>query len=59
MARTPEPRHPSNETPWDGTDKAIEDSFPASDPRADGGTTPLESSTDDDAFDEDSGGART
>jgi hypothetical protein len=55
MATTPKEQNPSSEKSEDNVDKTVEDSFPASDPPATGGTTRIESEEGEDADeDEDS-----
>ncbi|MFP3567035.1 hypothetical protein [Paraburkholderia sp. SIMBA_030] len=43
MATSPKEQKPTREKSEDDVDKAIEDTFPASDPPATGGTTRIES----------------
>jgi hypothetical protein len=43
MATSPKERSPGDDKPEEDVDKAIEDTFPASDPPATGGTTRIES----------------
>jgi hypothetical protein len=43
MATSPKEQHPPTEKSEEDVDKAIEDTFPASDPPATGGTTRIES----------------
>ncbi|HZZ12660.1 MAG TPA: hypothetical protein VFE79_18400 [Paraburkholderia sp.] len=54
MATNPKEQHPTSERPEADVDKAVEDSFPASDPPATGGATRIESE-DGDLVDEDAG----
>jgi hypothetical protein len=49
MATTPKEQNPSSEKSEADVDKAVEDSFPASDPPATGGTTRIESEDGEDA----------
>ncbi|MEW9585498.1 hypothetical protein [Paraburkholderia sp. DGU8] len=49
MATTPKEQNPSSEKSEQDVDKAVEDSFPASDPPATGGTTRIESEDGEDA----------
>lgn len=42
MTSTPKEQHPGSEKSEDVVDKSIEDTFPASDPPATGGTTRIE-----------------
>ena len=53
MATSPKEQNPTSEKSEEGVDKAVEDTFPASDPPATGGTTRIESEEDEDV-DEDS-----
>jgi hypothetical protein len=46
MATTPEEQNPNSEKSEDLVDKAVEDTFPASDPPATGGTTRIETHDD-------------
>ncbi|MCC8405794.1 hypothetical protein LJ655_28725 [Paraburkholderia sp. MMS20-SJTN17] len=43
MATNPKQRNPSGDKSEEDVDKAVEDTFPASDPPATGGTTRIES----------------
>jgi len=52
MATSPKEQNPTSEKSEEGVDKAVEDTFPASDPPATGGTTRIESEDED--VDEDS-----
>lgn len=49
MATTPIEQNPTSEKSEDLVDKAVEDTFPASDPPATGGTTRIETGDDDKA----------
>jgi hypothetical protein len=49
MATTPKEQNPTSEKSEDVVDKTVEDSFPASDPPATGGTTRIESEDGDEA----------
>lgn len=53
MATTPKETNPTGDKSEEAVDKAVEDTFPASDPPASGGTTRIESEDGEDA-DEDS-----
>lgn len=53
MATKPKEQKPASETSEDDIDKAINDTFPACDPPATGGSTRIESEDDEEA-DEDS-----
>ena len=53
MATKPREQNPTNEKSEDDIDKAVDDTFPASDPPATGGTTRIESE-DGEETDEDS-----
>jgi hypothetical protein len=52
MATSPKEQNPTSEKSEEGVDKAVEDTFAASDPPATGGTTRIESEDED--VDEDS-----
>jgi hypothetical protein len=52
MATSPKEQNPTSEKSEEGVDKAVEDTFPASDPPATGGITRIESEDED--VDEDS-----
>ena len=49
MATTPGEQKPSSEKSEDMVDKSVEDTFPASNPPATGGTTRIEKDNDDEA----------
>jgi hypothetical protein len=52
MATSPKEQHPNTDKSEKDVDKSVEDTFPASDPRATGGTTRIDSEdgeTDEDA----------
>lgn len=53
MATSPKEQNPNSEKTDTEVDKAVEDTFPASDPPAVGGSTRIESEDDDDGLDED------
>lgn len=53
MATSPKEQNPTSDKSEDGVDKAVEDTFPASDPPATGGTTRIDSEDGEDT-DEDS-----
>ncbi|SAK86628.1 hypothetical protein AWB75_05864 [Caballeronia catudaia] len=46
MATTPKEQNPTSEKSEDQVDKSVEDTFPASDPPATGGTTRIETDED-------------
>jgi hypothetical protein len=48
MATSPKEQNPKSDKSEDDVDKAVEDTFPASDPPATGGTTRIESEDDED-----------
>jgi hypothetical protein len=49
MATNPKQQNPASDKSEEGVDKAVEDTFPASDPPATGGTTRIESEDGDEA----------
>jgi hypothetical protein len=49
MATSPKEQHPTTDKSEKDVDKAIEDTFPASDPAATGGTTRIESEDGEDS----------
>jgi hypothetical protein len=48
MATSPKEQNPESDKSEDGVDRAVEDTFPASDPPATGGTTRIKSEDDED-----------
>jgi hypothetical protein len=55
MATSPKHENPANEKSEEDVDKAVEDTFPASDPPATGGTTRIDSEDGEEADEDEPG----